>query len=70
MFARHLPIGMYTTYLADSCEYVANHCKGQLVVVENEAQLRKYYGIVDQCPHLKHFVIYKGAVPDGLPATM
>ena len=35
IFGRFLPIGMYTTYSPKTCQYVANHCRGEMVVVEN-----------------------------------
>lgn len=46
---------------------MANHSEGELVVVENEMQLKKYYGIIDRCPKIKYFVIYKEDVPKNMP---
>lgn len=67
MFAKYLPIGMYTTNSPEVCKYTANHCEGEMVVVEDAVQLKKYYEIIHDCPKLKYFVIYKEKVPANLP---
>jgi long-chain-fatty-acid--CoA ligase ACSBG len=36
-----LPAGIYTTNSADSCHYVAESCKANVIVVENKMQLDK-----------------------------
>jgi hypothetical protein len=40
------------------------------VVVEDKAQLQKYYGIIGRCKSIKYFVVYKGEVPNDLPEAM
>jgi len=39
IFARYIPVGMYTTNGPETCEYIANHCEGELVVLEDKIQL-------------------------------
>ena len=70
MFGKFLPVGMYTTNSSDSCEYVTNHCSGELLVAENAVQLSKYYTLGDKCPSVKYYIIYKEGVPKDLPAHM
>ena len=59
IFARYIPVGMYTTNGSETCEYIANHCEGEMVVLEDKIQLQKYYDILDKCPKIKYFIIYK-----------
>ena len=59
IFARYIPVGMYTTNGPETCEFIANHCEGEMVVLEDKVQLQKYYGIMDKCPKIKYFIIYK-----------
>ena len=61
---------MYTTNSVETCEYIANHSEGELVVVEDKLQLQKYYGIIDKCPKIKYIVVYKEGVPSDLPAAL
>lgn len=59
ILARYIPVGIYTTNSAETCKYIANHCEGEVVVLEDRKQLQKYYGIIDHCPKIKYFVIFK-----------
>ena len=38
---RGLPTGIYTTSTAEECHFVANDCKANIIVVEDQNQLNK-----------------------------
>lgn len=70
IFGHFLPIGLYTTNSAETCEYIANHCAGEIAIVEDKVQLQKYVKIIKKCPSIKYLVIYKEAVPTDLPSEL
>ncbi|KAJ0394622.1 hypothetical protein P43SY_000005 [Pythium insidiosum] len=55
--------GIYTTNGPEACQYISEHCKAKVVVVENREHLDKYILIADQLPHLKALVMWSGEVP-------
>ena len=46
---------------AEACFYISDHSDCELVVVENEEQLKKYLSIWDRLPKLKAIVVYNDA---------
>ncbi|XP_024134404.1 long-chain-fatty-acid--CoA ligase ACSBG2 isoform X2 [Oryzias melastigma] len=60
-------VGIYTTNSPEACQYVAENCKANVIVLENEKQLQKILQIEDQLPHLKAIVQYKGALREKRP---
>lgn len=46
IFARCIPVGIYTTNSRSACEYIANHSGAKIVVAENREIAEKYYGLV------------------------
>ena len=60
MAAGGAPAGIYTTSSADEAEYILNHAEAPLVLVEDEAQLRKIEQKRDSLPHLKHIITMRG----------
>lgn len=48
IFARCIPVGIYTTNSQSACEYIANHSGAKIVVAENREVAEKYYGLVEQ----------------------
>ena len=54
-FCSGLSAGVFITSTAESCCYVANSCKANIVVVENETQLQK----ILQASQLLVFAIVK-----------
>jgi hypothetical protein len=60
--------GIYPTNNAAACQYITEHSEAPIVVVENEAQLKKYLAIRDALPKLRAIVLYTGAVPAGVNA--
>ena len=56
--------GIYTTNGAEAVHYVLEHSQSNIVVVEDDAQLRKVLAVRDRLPHLKAAVQYRGAPRD------
>ena len=57
--------GIYTTNTPEACEHVINDSMSQIVVVENNDQLKKILKIKDNCKYLKSIVQYTGEVQDS-----
>ncbi|KAJ1212876.1 hypothetical protein NDU88_000519 [Pleurodeles waltl] len=55
-----LAVGIYTTNSAEACQYVAENCEANILVVEGHTQLLKILQIQDRLPHLKAIVQYCG----------
>ncbi|XP_056459415.1 long-chain-fatty-acid--CoA ligase ACSBG2 [Gadus chalcogrammus] len=60
-------VGIYTTNSAEACQYVADNCKANVIVVENNKQLQKILQVQDQLPHLKAIVQYKDELKEKRP---
>ncbi|XP_028856112.1 long-chain-fatty-acid--CoA ligase ACSBG2 isoform X2 [Denticeps clupeoides] len=60
-------VGIYTTNSPEACQYVAENCQANVLVVENNKQLQKILQVHDQLPHLKAIIQYKDALKDKLP---
>ena len=60
-----MPVGVYTTNNPEACLYVAEHSDCEIVVVENNDQLRKILKIKHNCKYLKSIVQYTGDVEDS-----
>lgn len=60
-------VGIYTTNSPDACQYVADNCKANVIVVENHKQLQKILQIEDKLPHLKAIVQYKDELKEKRP---
>ncbi|HVS03443.1 MAG TPA: AMP-binding protein, partial [Thermoanaerobaculia bacterium] len=61
-----VPTGIYTTNSVDQCQYVADHCEAQIVVVEHREYLDVFLGLRDRLPHLKALVLMDGDAPPGV----
>uniref|UniRef100_UPI00358FD0E0 long-chain-fatty-acid--CoA ligase ACSBG2-like n=1 Tax=Myxine glutinosa TaxID=7769 RepID=UPI00358FD0E0 len=57
-------VGIYTTNSPEACQYVAENCKANVFVVENDKQLQKIIQVWPQLPHLKAIVQYSGELKD------
>ncbi|KAI7813044.1 long-chain-fatty-acid--CoA ligase ACSBG2-like isoform X2 [Triplophysa rosa] len=66
ILAGGLATGIYTTNSPEACQYVAENCEANVLVVENHKQLIKILQIRDQLPHLKAIVQYKGDLEQKL----
>ncbi|KAJ7308195.1 hypothetical protein JRQ81_008713 [Phrynocephalus forsythii] len=51
-------VGIYTTNSPEACQYVAENCGANVIVVENEKQLQKILEIESKLPLLKAIVLY------------
>lgn len=60
-------VGIYTTNSPEACEYVAQNCAANVIVVENHRQLVKIQQIQNRLPHLKAIVQYKDELMDRVP---
>ncbi|XP_062854876.1 long-chain-fatty-acid--CoA ligase ACSBG2 isoform X2 [Trichomycterus rosablanca] len=60
-------VGIYTTNSPEACQYVAENCQANVIVVENHKQLQKILQIQDKLPHLKAIVQYKDALKEKKP---
>ncbi|XP_037553914.1 long-chain-fatty-acid--CoA ligase ACSBG2 [Nematolebias whitei] len=67
ILAGGLAVGIYTTNSPEACQYVAENCRANVIVVENHKQLQKILQIEDKLPHLKAIVQYKDALKDKRP---
>jgi long-chain-fatty-acid--CoA ligase ACSBG len=57
--------GIYTTNTAEACEYISQHSKAAVVVVEDHKQLAKYASMAKgSLPHLKALVVWGEASLD------
>jgi long-subunit acyl-CoA synthetase (AMP-forming) len=57
-----LAVGIYATNSPEACRYVAVNAQCNIVVVENDQQLKKFLKIRDNLPHLKAIIQYKGSL--------
>ncbi|XP_058245610.1 long-chain-fatty-acid--CoA ligase ACSBG2 isoform X2 [Hemibagrus wyckioides] len=60
-------VGIYTTNSPEACQYVAENCQANILVVENHKQLQKILQIQDKLPHLKAIIQYKDALKEKKP---
>ncbi|XP_051551981.1 long-chain-fatty-acid--CoA ligase ACSBG2-like isoform X2 [Myxocyprinus asiaticus] len=67
ILAGGLATGIYTTNTPEACQYVADNCQANVLVVENHKQLIKILQVRYQLPHLKAIVQYKGELEQKLP---
>ncbi|KAK1174416.1 long-chain-fatty-acid--CoA ligase ACSBG2-like [Acipenser oxyrinchus oxyrinchus] len=67
ILAGGLAVGIYTTNSPEACQYVADNCEANVLVVENHKQLTKILQVKDQLPHLKAIVQYKDELKEKQP---
>lgn len=60
-------VGIYTTNSPEACQYVAENCKANIIVVENHKQLQKILQIESKLPHLKAIIQYRDALKEKRP---
>ncbi|KAL1270036.1 hypothetical protein QQF64_032325 [Cirrhinus molitorella] len=60
-------VGIYTTNSPEACQYVAENCQANILVVENHKQLQKILQIQDKLPHLKAIIQYKDELKEKKP---
>jgi len=64
IFAGGLAAGIYPTNGTEACQYILEHSKCSILVVEDQKQLDKIWNIRNDLPHLKKIVQYSG-VPNN-----
>lgn len=64
IFAGGFTVGIYSTNNADACKYVALNSQCNVIVVENNQQLKKILQVWDDLPDLKAVVQYTGEVAE------
>ncbi|XP_053708910.1 long-chain-fatty-acid--CoA ligase ACSBG2 isoform X1 [Synchiropus splendidus] len=67
ILAGGLGVGVYSTNSPEACHYVAENCKANIIVVENDKQLQKILEVEDRLPHLKAIIQYKDQVKKKRP---
>jgi long-chain acyl-CoA synthetase len=53
-------VGIYPSNLGPDCAYILNHCEANVLIVENEDQLRKILSVRGELTHLKQIVRIDG----------
>ena len=57
IFARNIPVGIYSTNSQASCEYIAEHSEAAIVVAENKEKAKRYKEFLKE-GKLKKIVLY------------
>lgn len=65
------PAGIYSTSSPEECRYIIGHAEAPVVLVENDAQLKKIRAVWDKLPALKYVVLMEGtAAPADEPRVL
>ncbi|XP_030048667.1 long-chain-fatty-acid--CoA ligase ACSBG2 isoform X3 [Microcaecilia unicolor] len=67
IMAGGIPAGIYTTSSPEACQYVAENCTANILVVENHQQLTKILQVQSKLPHLKAIIQYSGDLKEKRP---
>nr|XP_033792808.1 long-chain-fatty-acid--CoA ligase ACSBG2-like isoform X2 [Geotrypetes seraphini]XP_033792818.1 long-chain-fatty-acid--CoA ligase ACSBG2-like isoform X2 [Geotrypetes seraphini]XP_033792826.1 long-chain-fatty-acid--CoA ligase ACSBG2-like isoform X2 [Geotrypetes seraphini] len=67
IMAGGIPAGIYVTSSPEACQYVAENCKANILVVENHQQLTKILQVQSKLPHLKAIIQYHGELKEKRP---
>ncbi|XP_078533832.1 long-chain-fatty-acid--CoA ligase ACSBG2-like [Lissotriton helveticus] len=67
IIAGGIPAGIYTTSSADACQYVASNSEANILLVEDDDQLKKILQVQEQLPHLKAIVQYNDDLKEKRP---
>lgn len=62
MFASCIAAGIYITNSAEACQYISEHSKAEILVVDSNTQLAKYKNSNSKLPHLKAIVVWNEVV--------
>jgi len=60
IFANSMATGIYSTNSPEMCKYMANHSRANIIVVEDDSQLKKILAVKDELPDLKAIIQYTG----------
>lgn len=64
ILAGAIPAGIYSTNSPEACEYIGKHSQVELLIVENNMQLEKYFSFISSLTDLKAVVMYSEAPSD------
>ncbi|NXG79459.1 ACBG2 ligase, partial [Baryphthengus martii] len=67
ILAGGLAAGIYTTNSPEACHYIAENCRANVVVVENDKQLQKILEVQHKLHHLKAIVQYREELKEKRP---
>ncbi|XP_059490029.1 long-chain-fatty-acid--CoA ligase ACSBG2 [Neocloeon triangulifer] len=62
IYAGGFAAGIYTTNSAEACLYCAENSRANIIVVEDDKQLKKILQVKSRLPHLKAIIQYSGKV--------
>ncbi|KAL8177508.1 UNVERIFIED_CONTAM: Long-chain-fatty-acid--CoA ligase acsbg2 [Gekko kuhli] len=60
-------VGVYTTNSPEACQYVAENCEANIIVVENDKQLQKILEVQKKLPLVKAIIQYGEPIKEKLP---
>ncbi|XP_054836873.1 long-chain-fatty-acid--CoA ligase ACSBG2 isoform X2 [Eublepharis macularius] len=60
-------VGIYTTNSPEACQYVAENCGANIIVVENDKQLQKILEVQKKLPLVKAIIQYGEPIKEKLP---
>ena len=64
MMAGGMSAGIYQTCSPEEIAYILNHSEAPVLIAQNENYLNAVAKIADECQHLKHIVMMRGAAAD------
>ncbi|XP_028921284.1 long-chain-fatty-acid--CoA ligase ACSBG1 isoform X2 [Ornithorhynchus anatinus] len=67
VFAGGIVTGIYTTSSPEACQYIAQDCRANVILVDTQKQLEKIMKIWKNLPHLKAVVMYRESMPEKIP---
>ncbi|XP_067414181.1 long-chain-fatty-acid--CoA ligase ACSBG2 isoform X3 [Emydura macquarii macquarii] len=67
IFAGGFAVGIYTTNSPEACQYVAENCGANILVVENHKQLQKILEVQHKLPLLKAIIQYNEELKEKRP---
>jgi long-chain acyl-CoA synthetase len=65
-----IPVGIYWTASSKDIDYILNHCKAPVLVVEDMARFDKAAPCLATSPHLRHVVMMGKTLPPHQPKVM
>lgn len=60
VFARGLAVGIYDTSDDNTCKYILDHSKANVIVVDGNDKAERVWKMKHQLPHLRAIVQYGG----------
>ena len=66
VMAHGLSAGCYPTNSPQLCQYVAEHSRSEVAVVDSIKNMEKFLDVRQALPLVKHVVVYAESIPDGV----